>query len=58
MSEKTEGFDAIADVMKKQYPDQKALYYGTFCPLGWEETIPWTVWKSGRVKKACHTGIM
>ena len=32
MSEKTEGFDTIADVMKKQYPDQKSFYYGTLLP--------------------------
>ena len=49
MSEKTEGFDAIADVMKKQYPDQKGLYYGTLLPfrLGGNDPLDGVeIWKS------------
>ena len=49
MSEKTEGFDTIADVMKKQYPDQNGLYYGTLLPyrLGGNDPLDGVeIWKS------------
>ena len=49
MSEKTEGFDTIADVMKKQYPDQKSFYYGTLLPyrLGGNDPLDGVeIWES------------
>ena len=49
MSEKTEGFDAIAEIMKQQYPEQNGLYYGTMLPymLGGKDPLDGVeIWKS------------
>ncbi len=52
MSDETElnqaGFDAIAEVMHRLYPDQDGLYYGTIIPytLGGDPLDGVEIWKS------------